>query len=114
MALKTHFEDPSSRTGVFVGDLKYGRRQGKEFRKHNDFPAQDENGNLVNEVAVPLVLQKRRDPQVWNRGKTKVKKVKKNPQDLQDTLMMTLATQTGGLLHNLRVTKIGRQLSVLK
>lgn len=111
MALKTNFDDPSSRTGVYVGDLRYGRCYGNEYRKHNDYPAHE--GDQVNLPAVPLVLKSKRDPRIWN-GKSKHPKVKCNSKSFTDQVMMKIGQQTGGLLHNLKVIKLGSHTSVMK
>lgn len=69
--------DLSPRTGVYEGDLAYGRRNETEIVKHKDFPAnRDENGNPINAPILPLKLVDPRDPTVWSKGKSKKKKEK--------------------------------------
>jgi len=70
--------DPSPGTGVFRGDLAYGRCKGEEVIKYKDFPANyDEHGNPLNLSVAPLVLVAPRDPDVWVKGKIQKKKEKK-------------------------------------
>lgn len=117
MAKRTQFNDPSSRTGIFEGDLRYGRRAGNELQKHNDFAsgryeiAEDgtliDTGQVKNAPAVPLVLVQPRDPEVWA-NKVKPPKVKNNPPQLEDQMMMLLAKRTGGLACNVSSLKLGK------
>jgi hypothetical protein len=109
MANRTNLSDPSTGSGVFVGDLKYGRCHGNEKVKHKDFPLIDEETGEVNLPAVPLVLVPRRDPSLWTKDRTKkIPKVKFNSPELENKLLAALVTQTGGLLHNVRI-KVGRR-----
>ncbi len=111
MATRTSFEDPSSGTGVFTGDLKYGRCQGNRLNLHHDYPAKQDG--QANQPAAPLILRPKRDPQVWA-DKAKTPKVKVNTKDFSDQFMMKLAMQTGGLIRNVRVVKFGNKLSQIR
>jgi hypothetical protein len=55
--------DPSPGSGVFVGDLAYGRCHGATFVPNKDFPAQGED--CSNQPVHKLVLVPKRDPRVW-------------------------------------------------
>jgi hypothetical protein len=113
MATKTNFNDPALGNGVYAGDLKYGRCNGTTINKHHDYPADcNSDGKAVNHPAVPLVLAHQRDPSLW-RNKTKKPNIKRNSQDFKDQIMMKLASQTGGLLHHIRVIKVDKQVSVI-
>ena len=66
--------DYSLRTGVFEGDLAYGRQDRRTVVKHEDFPAmRDENGKARNRPIMRLKLVKPRDPSVWE-SKCRLKK----------------------------------------
>jgi hypothetical protein len=105
MATKTHFEDPSTGSGVFVGDLKYGRCMGTNIVKHKDFPAE---GN-ENQPAAPLILVSKRDPSVWqNKDKKRPRKNVMNNEELRSQLQISLMKFTNGLSQHVRRVKIGK------
>lgn len=68
--------DPSPRTGVYEGDLKYGRTNHGEVKKHKDYAAERVDGVPTNPPAVGLALVQPRDPEVWTKDE-RVKKAKK-------------------------------------
>jgi hypothetical protein len=112
MAIKTTIVDPSPRAGVFEGDLKYGRCEGTRFNKHSDFSSgREERGTVVNKPAAPLVLQSKRDPEVW-RGKTKHPKIKENSSSFAHEVMLSLmkfSKFNNTLPAQIRVVKIGKK-----
>jgi hypothetical protein len=59
--MSKQLNDLSPRTGVFVGDLAYGRCNGAVPDKHGDY-----TGNH-NKPICALTLVKTRDPRVWTR-----------------------------------------------
>lgn len=68
----TKLNDPSPRTGVYTGDLRYGRLNGTEAVKGRDFPS-NKGENLP---ILPLVLQRKRDPRLWTKDE-RVKEARK-------------------------------------
>jgi hypothetical protein len=109
MAIKSSILDPANGSGVFAGDLRYGRCLGSCVVKHQDFARIDDETGQENLPAVPLILVTPRDPSVWqNKNKKKPRKSKVSNQELHDQLLMNLSKFTTGLSHNLSRIKRGK------
>jgi hypothetical protein len=80
---KTKVVDYALGTGVYTGDLKYGRANGRVVEKGRDFPANYTNNKATNEPLVPLVLVRPRDPEVWTSERQLVKKAKQKVSNFQ-------------------------------
>lgn len=68
--MRNQIVDRAAGTGVFAGDLRYGRRNGHVAEKNGDY------SGPANDPIVPLVLVTPRDPEVW----TKDSRVKERKQ----------------------------------
>ena len=75
--MKTKLIDKALGTGVFEGDLKFGRCMGNILSKHGDVDAGRQDGIPTNQPIAPLVLVQRRDPHVWKKNPA-IKIVKSN------------------------------------
>jgi len=97
-------------TGVYEGDLRYGRKSGNEFVKHKDFAANRQDGIASNAPVMPLTLVEPRDPQVWKKD-PRVKEVKKstdNAQYVTNHLLDLYASWGSKLRSNIHLT-VGKQ-----
>lgn len=74
---KPKFVDDAPGTGVFEGDLKYGRCNGAIPSKHGDHSANRKDGIAMNIPVVPLTLVQPRDSTLWKKD-PRIKEVKKN------------------------------------
>lgn len=104
------FVDEAPRTGVFEGDLKYGRCNGNVVSKHGDNPANRHNGIAKNQPVAPLTLVQPRDPEFWKRD-PRINEVKKNVNNSQHAINRLLETYKDNSDHlraNIHVT-FGRQ-----
>lgn len=59
--MSKQINDPSLRTGVYEGNLAYGRCNGNMPDKHGDY------SGAHNKPISPLTLIRTRDPNVWKR-----------------------------------------------
>jgi hypothetical protein len=119
MANRTVFEDRALGTGVFEGDLKYGRCHGRNFNRHKDYAANREEGSATNIAAAPLLLIRGRDPRVWSKqvrernteSFTKSKHGCHNSTDFvyKVIALMTKSKAEGGLSHS--VSRISSKTS---
>jgi len=75
--MKKQLIDYAPGTGVYEGDMRYGRANGNVPDKHGDYPANRENGVATNQPVVVLPLVQQRDPRVWTRDE-RVKEAKKS------------------------------------
>lgn len=57
----TKINDPSLRTGVFIGDLAYGKCNGNMPERNGDYTGS------INEPVCKLVLVQPRDPRIWSK-----------------------------------------------
>mgnify|MGYP001810760383 CR=1 FL=1 len=90
-------------TGVFEGDLRYGRACGLEAKRHQDYPAERVDGVAKNAPLAPLVTVKPRDPNVWRKD-PKVKQVRKkvtNSQHAVNTIIETYSAAQANLRANI-------------
>ncbi len=108
--MKTRITDRASGTGVYEGDLKFGRCNGNVISKHGDVDARREDGVSTNQPVAPLVLVQQRDPKLWRRD-TRVKEVKKTVDNSQHGVNYVLKAFREHQ-HNLRMDVhlvVGRQ-----
>ncbi len=96
--------DPSNRSGVYSGDLAYGRKNGTMFDKHGDYSGPD------NQPIVPLTLVESRDPHVWGRDPY-IKDAKKNNaenQAMKNEVINSYMEKLSHLKANFHLT-VGKQ-----
>lgn len=62
--------ETASKTGVFKGDLRYGRCQGRFYDKKRDYVGDE------NQLVMPLITVEPRDPNVWKKDPS-IKSAKK-------------------------------------
>jgi hypothetical protein len=70
MQYKKKLVDPG--TGVYEGDLRYGRRKGDVVVKTEDFAAKRENGQPTNKPVCGLALVEKRNPELWKKPVHKI------------------------------------------
>lgn len=80
--MRTKITDRASGTGVYEGDLKFGRCNGTVLSKHGDVDARREDGIATNQPVAPLVLVQQRDPKVWKKD-ARLKEVKQSVDNSQ-------------------------------
>lgn len=73
----TTFKDEALGSGVYEGDLAYGRALVEEKVKGKDFPAEREGTEAKNKPLMPLKLVQQRDVALWTKDNT-IKDAKKN------------------------------------
>lgn len=96
--------DPSPRTGVYEGDLKYGRTSHGESVKRKDYTAERQNGVPSNPAAVVLPIVQPRDPQVWTKD-NRVKEARKHVVNSQYDITKLLIAWRQNSFMRLRVGK---------
>jgi hypothetical protein len=103
-------EDRSVGTGVFTGDLKYGRMFGKNFEKHKDFAAEHVNGIAQNQPVVPLITVQPRDPNCWKKDPSvkQAKRVVDNSQHSVNYIVQSYREMLNHMKANIHIT-VGRQ-----
>ena len=105
-------QDVSPGTGVFEGDLKYGRMNGNVPKRRTDFSAarDSETGEAHNRVMAPLVLVSQRDPELWAHDPL-VKQAKKELTNSQHGINYMLeAYQAFATAHNSNIhLTVGKQ-----
>lgn len=110
---KTKIVDYALGTGVYTGDLRYGRRNGRVVEKGKDFPADYRDGKATNEPIIPLVEVEQRDPGVWLSEKDKVKKAKEKVSNFQHAVnywIQSFQNEEVGIRSNLHLTVGTKQL----
>lgn len=108
--MSKNLTDSSSRSGVYEGDLKYGRCNGTEYTKHSDYPADRVNGIPQNKPVVPLSLVKPRDPELWKKDPSVNEKKRKvdNSQHFINHLLMSYKRNVNRLRAGIHLT-FGKQ-----
>jgi len=108
---KTKIVDYALGTGVYTGDLKYGRVSKTNGERSKDFAAQYQDGKPINPPAVPLVLVQNRDPEVWTSERLLVKKAKEKVVNFQHAVnywIQAFQQNDVGLRANVHLT-VGKQ-----
>lgn len=93
--------DMSLRTGVFSGDLRYGRRNGSITVKGKDYIGDN------NTPVVPLQLVKARDLQMWSKD-NRVKQVRSLPNSQHAINTIIDVYSNSNLKSNISLT-VGKQ-----
>jgi hypothetical protein len=107
---KPDFHDVSPRTGVYEGDLKFGRCLGSTPVKKSDHSAERaEDGEAKNKPIAPLVPAFKRDQTFW-RGRNKHPKRTVNSPTLADDILVQAAYYPQGLISNLTMFKSNNQI----
>ena len=102
--MSNQLKDPSPRTGVYTGDLAYGRMNGAVPNKHGDY------SGASNKPIMPLTLVRPRDPHMWKRDPL-VKEARKyvsESQVLKNSLINTFMENLKHLRANYHLT-VGKQ-----
>lgn len=101
--------DLSPGTGVYEGDLAYGRRDGNVYKRHNDYSADRGDGQAKNLPVMPLRLVRGRNPLLWKKD-PKVKEAKKSVSESQhykNYVIETYRVTKAALKCNVRL-KVGK------
>lgn len=105
-----NLQDPSPRSGVYEGDLKYGRALGTLPEKGKDFPADRHDGHASNLPIVPLKPAFKRNPALWS-GRVKVCKRVANSPTIATEVMIAAQHYPNGLAAHLNPVSISRLLA---
>ncbi len=110
--MQERFIDESPRTGLYEGDLKYGRCLEAEPKKRQDFAAERHNGVATNRPVVSLVLIEQRNPKFWRKD-PQLKTIKKrinNPPQVADEVLRAILKNPHGLASHITSVKLGARL----
>jgi hypothetical protein len=90
MIRKPNLQDPSPLTGVYEGDLKYGRCLESVPVKQKDYNAErsQETGEAQNKPIFALPPAFKRDETFW-KGRCKHPKIVSNPPDLAEEILVS-------------------------
>ncbi len=108
---KESIVDPASGSGIYEGDLRYGRCNGTKVSRKGDFTANRKDGVATNQPVVSLSPAFKRDSEVWKRDpKVLIAKRKvSNSQHIVNYLLHSFAESMHGVTSNVHI-RIGRQL----
>lgn len=103
-------QDPSTLSGVYEGDLRYGRCLVDVSRPSKDYQAErDENGQAKNKPVFGVPPQRPRDPEVWSKTRAQ-KRPKKSEVGSGDDLFGEILLMKSLNLHP-HMTMIGESIS---